>query len=57
MDPMTLDAPLAATATQPDAPRVSPEPLDGYVLNPWSGLYQESLQTYQNRLRAHPGHA
>jgi hypothetical protein len=55
MDPMTLDAPLAATATHPDAPRVSHEPVDGYVLNPWSGLYQESHATYQERLRALTG--
>ncbi|MBE1160755.1 hypothetical protein [Dyella acidiphila] len=35
-----------------DLRRVSPDPVEGYVLNPWSGLYQESELAYQDRLRA-----
>ncbi|WP_430390097.1 hypothetical protein [Dyella sp. 20L07] len=51
MDPTTLDAPTAAAEQHFSAPRVSPEPAEGYVLNPWSGLYQETMATYQNRLQ------
>ncbi|WP_243042504.1 hypothetical protein [Dyella sedimenti] len=52
MDPMTLDSPFASAETlHTDAKRVSHEPVDGYVLDPWSGLYQETETTYQNRLK------
>ncbi|WP_147281651.1 hypothetical protein [Dyella solisilvae] len=54
MDPATLTAPIANTEYSPDARRVSPDPQDGYVLNPWSGLYQETEATYQHRLKAMP---
>ncbi|HUA79912.1 MAG TPA: hypothetical protein VL997_06030 [Dyella sp.] len=50
MDPMTLNALVARAEQTQDAKRVSFEPLDGYVLNPWSGLYQETDATYVNRL-------
>jgi len=50
MDPMTLDSPFASAET--DTKRVSHEPVDGYVLDPWSGLYQETETTYQNRLKS-----
>ncbi|WP_233840568.1 hypothetical protein [Dyella sp. 2HG41-7] len=52
MDPMTLDALVARAEQTPDTKRVSFEPIDGYVLNPWSGLYQETDTTYMNRLAA-----
>lgn len=53
MDPTTLDA-LIASAEQPQARRVSHDPADGYVLDPWSGLYQETDATYHSRLQASP---
>ena len=52
MDPMTLDAPIASG--EYDARRVSPEPADGYVLDPWSGLYRETDATYHGRLQSSP---
>jgi hypothetical protein len=50
MDPMTLDAPFEIAEQRQDVRRVSQEPLDGYVLDPWSGLYQETEATYRDRL-------
>ncbi|WP_158543254.1 hypothetical protein [Dyella psychrodurans] len=50
MDPTTLVALVASAEPYEDGKRVSFEPLDGYVLNPWSGLYQETDATYVNRL-------
>jgi hypothetical protein len=41
-------------AAQQDDRRVSPEPMEGYVLNPWSGLYQETEATYRSRLEPSP---
>ncbi|MGO4502863.1 MULTISPECIES: hypothetical protein [unclassified Dyella] len=52
MDPMTLDAPFAGEELH--ARRVSPEPAEGYVLDPWSGLYTETEAAYQSRLQASP---
>jgi hypothetical protein len=52
MDPTTLDALVASAEQYENAKRVSFEPLDGYVLNPWSGLYQESDATYVHRVAA-----
>ena len=52
MDPTTLDTPFAGAEQHPSSPRVSPEPAEGYVLNPWSGLYQETMATYHSRLQA-----
>lgn len=52
MDPTTLDAPFASAEQRHDMRRVSQEPLDGYVLDPWSGLYQEAEATYRDRLDA-----
>lgn len=54
MDPMTLDAPLASA--EHESRRVSHEPLDGYVLDPWSGLYRETDATYRDRLDAGVSH-
>jgi hypothetical protein len=53
MDPMTLDAPIAS-AEHPQARRVSPDPTEGYVLDPWSGLYRETEAAYHSRLQASP---
>ena len=52
MDPTTLDAPFEMAEQRRDVRRVSQEPLHGYVLDPWSGLYQETEATYRVRLRA-----
>ncbi|WP_267220929.1 hypothetical protein [Dyella silvae] len=52
MDPMTLNAPIASEQQPIDTRRVSPDPIEGYVLDPWSGLYQETEVTYQHRLQA-----
>lgn len=52
MDPTTLDALVARAEHTQDTKRVSFEPIEGYVLNPWSGLYQETDATYVNRLAA-----
>lgn len=52
MDPMTLDAPIAST--EYDARRVSPEPAEGYVLDPWSGLYTETEAAYRSRVQSSP---
>ena len=54
MDPTTLDAPIAS-AEHPHARRVSPDPAEGYVLDPWSGLYRETDTAYQSRLQALAG--
>ncbi|WP_019466775.1 hypothetical protein [Dyella japonica] len=54
MDPTTLDAPIAS-AEHPQVRRVSQEPTEGYVLDPWSGLYKETDATYHRRLQALPG--
>ena len=52
MDPTTLDAPFEMAEQRRDVRRVSQEPLHGYVLDPWSGLYQETEATYRVRLHA-----
>jgi len=51
MDPMTLDAPIASADY---ARRMSEEPAEGYVLDPWSGLYRETDATYHHRLQSSP---
>lgn len=50
MDTTTLHTPFDSSEQRHDVRRVSEEPLDGYVLDPWSGLYQETEATYRNRL-------
>ena len=52
MDTTTLHAPFDIAEQRRDVRRVSQEPLDGYVLDPWSGLYQETEATYRERLNA-----
>jgi hypothetical protein len=51
MQSTRLDSLLDSAQLHPDVRRVSPEPMDGYVLDPWSGLYQESESVYRDRLR------
>lgn len=51
MEPTTLDAPIAS-AEHPHARRVSHEPIDGYVLDPWSGLYTETDALYRSRTQS-----
>lgn len=52
MNPTIHD--LSATNLDQDteAPRVSTEPVEGYVLEPWSGLYVETEIAHKNRLAA-----
>jgi hypothetical protein len=52
MDPMMLDLPLTNDDQDPEIRRVSTEPAEGYVLEPWSGLYVETEMMYRSRLSA-----
>jgi hypothetical protein len=52
MDPMILDLPPTDADQDPEIRRVSPEPAEGYVLEPWSGLYVETEAAYRSRLSA-----
>lgn len=49
MDPTTLDVLFDSAEQAEDIRRVSLGPVDGYVLDPWSGLYQETEDTYRQR--------
>lgn len=51
MNSTRLDSLLDSVQPRDDVRRVSAEPHDGYVLNPWSGLYQETEAAYRDRLR------
>jgi hypothetical protein len=51
MNPLSLDSLLDNVEPRGDVRRVSAEPVDGYILDPWSGLYQETESTYRDRLR------
>lgn len=51
MNSTSLDSLLDTVEPRDDIRRVSAEPRDGYVLNPWSGLYQETEAAYRERLR------
>jgi len=51
MHSMSLDSLLDSVEPRDDVRRVSAEPRDGYVLDPWSGLYQETEAAYRDRLR------
>ncbi|WP_165418459.1 hypothetical protein [Dyella amyloliquefaciens] len=55
MDTATLDTPFASEEQFPSTLRTSAEPVDGYVLDPWSGLYRETEATYRNRQQSSPG--
>jgi len=50
MNPTTLAAPFDRENSPVEARRISPEPIEGYVLEPWSGLYQETDVAYQARI-------
>ncbi|WP_324145773.1 hypothetical protein [Dyella sp.] len=50
MDPTMYDLPLSHVDEDPEARRISTEPAEGYVLDPWSGLYLETELAYKNRL-------
>lgn len=52
MNPMILDLTPANADQDPEIRRVSAEHVEGYVLEPWSGLYVETEQAYRNRLAA-----
>ncbi|MFC3651072.1 hypothetical protein ACFONN_05920 [Dyella humi] len=52
MDPMILDLPPTNADQDPELRRVSAEPVEGYVLEPWSGLYVEAEAAYKSRLAA-----
>lgn len=52
MGSATRDLPLANMDLDPDLRRVSPEPAEGYVLEPWSGMYVETETAYRARLAA-----
>jgi hypothetical protein len=41
MKSTSLDAMFDRVEPRFDVRRMSPDPLEGYVLDPWSGLYQE----------------
>jgi hypothetical protein len=51
MNATNLDAPLETVEPTGDVRRTSSEPRDGYVLNPWSGMYQETEAAYRDRLQ------
>jgi hypothetical protein len=53
MKSTSLDAMFDHVEPRFDVRRMSPDPMEGYVLDPWSGLYQESEVTYRDRLRFH----
>lgn len=50
MDPTMLDLPPTNVDQNAEARRVSTEPAEGYVLEPWSGLYLETEAAYKSRL-------
>lgn len=50
MDPTMFDLPPTNVDKNAEARRVSTEPCEGYVLEPWSGLYLETEAAYKNRL-------
>lgn len=50
MDAMILDLPPMNADQDPELRRVSAEPVEGYVLEPWSGLYVETEAAYKSRL-------
>lgn len=52
MDPTTLDTPFASEQQVAQTLRTSTEPVEGYVLDPWSGLYRETEATYRHRLQS-----
>jgi hypothetical protein len=53
MKSTSLDAMFDRVEPRFDVRRMSPDPLEGYVLDPWSGLYQETETAYRDRLSIH----
>lgn|GEM_PF-849869 len=51
MKSTSLDAMFDHVEPRFDVRRMSSEPLEGYVLDPWSGMYQETESAYRDRLR------
>jgi DMSO/TMAO reductase YedYZ molybdopterin-dependent catalytic subunit len=51
MKSTSLDSLLDHVEPRDDVRRVSADPVEGYVLDPWSGLYKETEATYRDRLR------
>jgi hypothetical protein len=51
MQATRLDSLLDNVEPRHDLRRVSAEHVEGYVLDPWSGLYQETETAYRDRLR------
>jgi len=49
MNPHVLDP---NAEQDPEIRRTSAEPVEGYVLEPWSGLYVETEPAYRSRLAA-----
>jgi hypothetical protein len=50
MDPTMYNLPPIHVDEDPEARRISTEPEEGYVLDPWSGLYLETELAYKSRL-------
>jgi hypothetical protein len=50
MDPTMFDLPPTHVDQDTEARRVSTEPAEGYVLEPWSGLYLETEMAFKSRL-------
>lgn len=50
MPPTMFDLPPSHMDPTGEARRVSTEPAEGYVLDPWSGLYMETEGAYKSRV-------
>ncbi|WP_158628802.1 hypothetical protein [Dyella choica] len=50
MPPTMFDLPLRRVDHDHEARRASTEPVEGYVLDPWSGLYLETEVAYKHRV-------
>ncbi|GLQ88186.1 hypothetical protein [Dyella flagellata] len=50
MPPTMYDLPPSHMDQANETRRVSSEPVEGYVLDPWSGLYMETEVTFKSRV-------
>jgi hypothetical protein len=50
MAPTMFDLPPTYVDQDTETRRVSTEPAEGYVLDPWSGLYLETELAYRQRV-------
>lgn len=50
MDPTMFDLPPTKVGQATETRLVSTEPAEGYVLDPWSGLYLETEVAYKSRI-------